>query len=326
MVDPGLQTIIAVIDERATHGWLIIDTKLCVMYANKWLCTKWQKDRAEISGKSIAELTCGEKKPDGLEGCLRYLTETIENGREFVNAEFSHEAGPVYSWYLVNTYLVQDAAGNVQYALGSYMPVNKLQAIEGKLDSMHMGIIRAFCKAAETRDMSMRNHSESVAELMAGFAAFMGMQDTDAAFAYLAGIAHDIGKIGIPEHILNKPGKLSEDEYRVIKEHSRIGAEILEEIEGFSDIAVIIRHHHERYVGGGYPLGLQGEEIPLVSRMLSLCDSYDAMTADRVYRRSLTIADALKEIEACAGKQFDPVLSRIFIRFVRRTILRADAV
>lgn len=151
---------------------------------------------------------------------------------------------------------------------------------------------------------------------MEEYARFLGLAEEDVTQAYVVGLVHDIGKIGIPETILNKPSKLSKEEFDVIRKHPAIGADILAEISKFAQIAEIVRCHHENYDGSGYPSGLQGKAIPLMSRMMALCDSYDAMTTIRCYREPITPHKALEEIQRASGGQYDPELSRAFIDFM----------
>lgn len=131
-----------------------------------------------------------------------------------------------------------------------------------------------------------------------------------------AGLMHDIGKIGIEEEILNKKGRLSSDEWRIMKRHSEIGYRILSAANEFSDISTYVLHHHERWDGTGYPHKLKGEDIPLVSRIIAIADAYDAMTSQRCYKKILTKKEAVREIIENAGKQFDPYIAKLFVEKV----------
>jgi HD-GYP domain-containing protein (c-di-GMP phosphodiesterase class II) len=132
---------------------------------------------------------------------------------------------------------------------------------------------------------------------------------------------HDIGKISIPDYILNKPGRLTPDERAVIELHPVKGAEVLEPLEFLKPAIPIVRHHHERYDGTGYPDGLEKERIPLMSRILACADAFDAMTSQRPYRRRrLTIREALEEIKNNSGSQFDPKISHLFIRVIQTQV------
>ncbi|WP_371364296.1 Cyclic di-GMP phosphodiesterase [Sporomusa rhizae] len=180
-----------------------------------------------------------------------------------------------------------------------------------------MSIVQMFCRVIGDRDSYTAKHSKNVARLMADFAQYSDLTVEDVSMAYVVGIVHDVGKVSVPDHILNKPGRLTEEEFAVIKQHPDIGANILEEVVGLEQVAEIVRHHHERYDGEGYVQGLSGESIPLFSRMLALCDTFDAMTTARCYReKPLSTNEALAEISRCAGTQFDPQICRSFIEFI----------
>jgi HD-GYP domain-containing protein (c-di-GMP phosphodiesterase class II) len=140
------------------------------------------------------------------------------------------------------------------------------------------------------------------------------MPERELQFLELAGLLHDIGKIGIPEHILNKKGALSDAEYAIVKQHPVSGSRILRDISEMSDIALYVRHHHERFDGKGYPDGLTGERIPLPARILAIADAYDAITSTRPYRGASSRTAALAELKRAAGAQFDPKLVEVFVR------------
>jgi len=181
------------------------------------------------------------------------------------------------------------------------------------------GIVNQFCKAVGTRDAYTACHGETVADLMAGLAVHMSFSEWDWQIAYLAGITHDIGKVGIPDNILKKSTALTKDEYEIIRTHPVIGAKMLAEFEGFDEIIPAVRHHHERVDGKGYPSNLRGDNIPKLSRMLAVCDAFDAMTSPRIYREPVAVCVALQEIARCAGTQFDTEIASQFIEFIKRT-------
>ena len=128
-----------------------------------------------------------------------------------------------------------------------------------------------------------------------------------------AAILHDIGKIGIPDSILNKPGRLTDEEYRLVKEHPAIGAEIVKQVKALEPVASIILQHQERWDGKGYPYGMKGEDIPMEARIISVLDAYDAMTSDRSYRKALPVQTAIAELKRCSGTQFDPKVVNAFL-------------
>lgn len=179
-----------------------------------------------------------------------------------------------------------------------------------------MDAIEGFCHQVYYCDPYTARHAEHVADLMAGLATQMSMSTEEINMAYVVGLVHDVGKIKTPESILTKPARLTEEEYRIMKKHSTEGAEMLATLEGTESIVVIMRHHHERFDGRGYPDGIKGEEIPLFSRMLAVCDSFDAMTTNRCYRDPVNLEECLREIRNCAGGQFDPLICDVFLDFI----------
>ena len=163
----------------------------------------------------------------------------------------------------------------------------------------------ALARAVDVRMAAAHGHSSAVADLAARIASAMGCGPERLSRLRLAAMLHDVGKIAVPEAILRKPGRLTEDEMAIVRTHADAGAEIATQIEGVEAIAAWIRHSHEHVDGSGYPIGLRGEDIPLESRILLVADAFDAMTSDRAYRAALPVADALAELRRCAGRQFD---------------------
>jgi len=173
-------------------------------------------------------------------------------------------------------------------------------------------VVKSMIRILELKDKYTKGHSERVAKLSVKIAQKMGLSDEEINMVYWAGIVHDIGKIGIPDEILNKPTRLTDEEYKIIKKHPVLGEQVLSQMSYLKELSVIVRHHHERWNGTGYPDGLRREEIPLLSRILAVADAFDAMTSDRSYRAALNIDKALKEIEKNAGVQFDADVVKAF--------------
>jgi len=173
--------------------------------------------------------------------------------------------------------------------------------------------LTVLAKLIEMRDSYTAGHSEKVSMWSEIVARKLGLSREEQEKIKLAARLHDIGKISIPDGILNKPAPLTEEEYAEIKKHAALGAGILSNIESLKEVSKIIRHHHEWYNGEGYPDGLTGEEIPLGSRIISVADAYQAMTSDRPYRKAFSKEKAIAELERGAGSQFDPKIVRIFI-------------
>jgi polar amino acid transport system substrate-binding protein len=174
--------------------------------------------------------------------------------------------------------------------------------------------IRSLVSALEAKDKYTEGHSRRVAENASMMAQMLSFSSFDIEELHLAGLFHDIGKIGITESVLNKKGQLTSEEYDLIKTHPLISQKIVEQVPQFKRISKIIRHHHEFFDGNGYPDALQGQQIPVGARIMTICDAYDAMTSDRSYRPALSESRALSIIERNAGTQFDPELVKIFLR------------
>jgi len=174
------------------------------------------------------------------------------------------------------------------------------------------GAISSLARALNARDGYTRFHSDAVARLSVRIARRMRLANQDVERIYLAGQLHDIGKIGIPDAILQKPGRLDPEEYDVIKTHSTVGADILAPIPGMGPVAKAIRHHHERFDGAGYPDGLQGEGIPLWARIVAVADTYDALTNNRPYREGLPAPRACEILTEVSGTQLCPDCTEAF--------------
>jgi len=178
---------------------------------------------------------------------------------------------------------------------------------------MFLGTVRALTASIDAKDPYTCGHSERVADLAASLARALGLNTDAVERIRIAGLVHDIGKIGVPEAILRKPGRLTDDEVVAMKSHPAIGHRILQDIKQLADVLPGVLHHHERYDGKGYPQGLAGEGIPLSARIIALADSFDAMSSNRTYRAALPRAKVLSEIRACAGAQFDPRMAEVFV-------------
>lgn len=173
-----------------------------------------------------------------------------------------------------------------------------------------------LANALEAKDEYTRGHSDRVAALARRLALEAGLTVRQADVIAQSGLLHDLGKIGVPEHILRKPGPLTQEEWAVMRRHPVTGSQIVAPIESFAEGALIVRHHHEREDGSGYPDGLSGETIPLGARVVAVADVYDALTSERPYRRALTHAEALERLTAEAGRTLDARLTSLFTDMV----------
>jgi len=190
--------------------------------------------------------------------------------------------------------------------------------------SMSGKTIKAIINTLHEKNKREEQHLFRVSALCLGMGNALGLQEYENEELKLVGLLHDIGKIAIDENVLNKPGKLTEDEWIEIKRHPEIGYRILSTVNDMSDMASYVLYHHERWDGNGYPKGLKKDEIPFVSRIISIADAYDAMTSERSYRSALTEEVAIAQLRKNAGIQFDPGLVSIFIEKVLDKLMSSN--
>src|SRR5512137_1120878 len=181
-----------------------------------------------------------------------------------------------------------------------------------RLQENSLNVLRTMVNVLEQRDSYTAGHSRRVTEIALTIAARVGIPDDDLKTLRLAGLIHDVGKIGIEDTILRKPARLTAEEYAVIRTHPERGVQIIEPLDFLRGTLPIVRHHHEYFDGHGYPSGLAGEQIPLGARIIAIADTYDAITSSRAYRTARGRDEALAEIRRCANSQFDPELVSLF--------------
>lgn len=190
---------------------------------------------------------------------------------------------------------------------------DELEETNEKLEQAYLECVQTLRYTVEAKDTYTRGHSDRVSEFSVLIGKKLGLPEEQLKILRIGGLFHDIGKIGIPDSILQKEAKLTDDEYSEIKNHPSIGAHILGAASIFKDIIPIVKHHHERYDGRGYPSGLAGENIPYLARIAAVADTFDAMTSKRSYRDALDLQYVKDEFERCKGTQFDPQIAEVFI-------------
>jgi putative nucleotidyltransferase with HDIG domain len=240
-------------------------------------------------------------------------TESLQAVRKIQLSEFSNLNGLLFfaSW----------RPETAEAFTSKYLPILARQAISALSNARfhergernYIQTIGALASAVDAKDPYTHNHSRNVTAYALSLADYLGMGETDQGSVRNAALLHDIGKIGVPDSILNKPGSLTDDEFAVMKTHPELGYRILKPVHAFRNLVQAVRYHHERYDGGGYPAGLSGKEIPLMARILTVADAFDAMYSDRVYRPSPGLDYAKAELRENAGSQFDPSLAYSFL-------------
>lgn len=242
----------------------------------------------------------------------------------FVNKRFffTVAAGTIIKYFIVgllihSNVVVIPIVLVVILSLISYLILHRFQgyvkAISDSYRSRFEGIVKGIIAALELKDPYTRGHSERVAYYALTLAQRLQKYNEDELEAfYYSCLLHDVGKVSLPDSILTKPGKLTPEEYEIVKQHPVVGSEAIKDIEKLPNSIDVIRYHHERWDGQGYPDGLEGEEIPLLARVVAIADAFDAMTSDRSYRKAISPEEAYNRILEAEGTQFDPELVQVF--------------
>ena len=194
--------------------------------------------------------------------------------------------------------------------------VSRLEEVNATLDTVNIGLLESLGAVIDAFDLYTYGHSTQVSIYARALAGAMDLPKDEQANIFKAALIHDIGKIGITEKIICKPGKLTTEEMNTIRQHPIIGADIVRRMEGLHDLVPLIRHHHERWDGTGYPAGLAGEEIPIGARIIALADAVDAMYSSRPYRETLTFEEMIAEVGSNSGVQFDPQVAQVFLSVI----------
>src|ERR1700723_2896962 len=196
-------------------------------------------------------------------------------------------------------------------------PALQVKLVEEQLAALRSSLVCAFNQLLDLKDLNTGVHSTRLAEWALHVAGELGLEGSSLSDIEVAALLHDIGKIGIPDAILQKPAKLTDQEYDLMKKHPEYGWAVLRNVPGMERASLIILHHHESYDGKGYPAGLKGEEIPVGSRIVSVIDSFDAMVSSRPYREGLPFEEAERRLLQARGTQFDPEVVDRFLPLAR---------
>src|SRR5450759_5457 len=248
----------------------------------------------------------GEQHVDSVTGALAALCVPLVSSEGVVGAIAVGSRDRSFRFSSDDVRLLSTIANHVTIAIGNIELFSSLQ-------DAYLATVRSLAAAVDAKDPYTHGHSDRVATYYGAIAEKLDLSGEQRIALEMAAYLHDIGKIGIRESILLKPGELTDEEMGQMRHHPLIGANILKPVAFPWPIAPVVRHHHERYDGGGYPAGLKGEEIPLLARILTVADAFEAMTTDRPYRPGRTQEEAIEELHACEGGQFDPRIVKAFV-------------
>lgn len=332
----ALDSVNELIINASPCGVMVIDNNGVIVAYNENLKRHRSVRDVALMKRKFQDVFYQGKRKDERGGYLDPLLETLETGRGLTKEVYLQiDVSGKGTICRASTAPLRDKRGKhigacgVYYDLTPYRQKKKqlnekkqmLIEANAQLLSQHMETIRAFANAIAARDINTRWHSEKVAEYAQQICFNLGVDEHMAKMAYLAGLLHDVGKIGVPESILTKPGPLTDPEYQIIKSHPEIGVQILGSMKNMEEILEVIKYHHERYDGDGYPAGKKGKDIPLLSRVLAVADSFEAMTSDRSYRKSFSMDKAIDEIKRNSGTQFDPQVVDSFMEMVQEQFI-----
>jgi len=224
---------------------------------------------------------------------------------------------------LADTFAAYAAAGlnNTQLYKQTHHQAQHMVSLVERLEQSYDHTLITLSSALDVRDRETKGHSQRVADLFLVLVREMDLPEAQWTNLYRGALLHDVGKIGVPDAILHKPGKLDKHEWEVMRQHPEIGYHILQNVDFLGKGLDIVRYHQEKYDGTGYPHQLVGEKIPLAARIFSIVDAYDAMTSDRPYREALSHEKALQKLRENAGTQFDPQGVEAFLKLVERGLV-----
>ncbi|MCG2720715.1 MAG: PAS domain S-box protein [Thermodesulfovibrionales bacterium] len=313
------------------YGVMLVDLGFNIQRANKYISNLCGISLKDIKGKNISELFMDKHLEESLKAHNKHIVSL--GGYEYFDSKhkkyFIRYETPIPGENgltkalviaLVDISELKDKEKRLIESRDAFL--NMLKEIDfsyKELQDVHKDLILAFVNALDAKSPWTKGHSERVTSYAVSIAKELGLRDRDIDTLRTAALLHDIGKIGTYDVVLDKPGKLTKEEFEIVKKHPEHGEQILKPIKQFGHLLKVIRHHHERIDGKGYPDGIKDGEIPLLSKLITIADSYDSMTSDRPYRPALPREFALSELKNCSRTQFDPHVAEAFLRVLERS-------
>lgn len=311
--------------EQLPLGVILSDTEGEIVYINHTAEKIRNVSRAKLLGRNIID--CHKKQSqenvkramnriaESPQISYRRMVEDKKNEKHYINtyAGVSDENEKGVGIVVYTEDVTEKRKVELERATAYRMLQESGDNLKKRYHELLVASLESIMKLLEKRDVYTRYHSEKVCEYSLRMYEFRYGVGVDYDTLKIAASLHDIGKVGIPDEILRKPTRLTNDEYNVIKTHSVIAEEILRPLDTGSELSKIVRHHHEHFDGSGYPDGLRGNEIPELSRIIAIADAYDAMRSDRPYRKALSFENCIKEIVMHIGTQFDPEWSKVLL-------------
>lgn len=313
------------------YGVLLVDMNFNIQRANKYISNFSGISLKNMKGKNINELFIDDQSEESLKshdkhiislGAREYYDSRYK--KYFIRYETPIPGGDGLTKALIIAIVdiseIKDKEKKLIESRDAFL--NMLKEIDfsyKELQDVHKNLILSFVNAIDAKSPWTKGHSERVTGYSVSIARALELKDQEIETLRTAALLHDIGKIGTYDILLDKPGKLTKEEFEIVKKHPEHGEQILRPIKQFQHLLKIIRHHHERIDGKGYPDGIKNDEIPLLSRIITIADSYDSMTSDRPYRSAPPREYALSELRNCSGTQFDPLAAEEFLRVLGKT-------
>lgn len=285
-------------------AYVVMDRDHKVVYANNYVLDITGHKREELIG-----IRCFDIVNKGIPCPNCAVRQAFRTGKrsKILKEELGKDGKPIYTEMIAVPIHHED--GSFDYVMEIIIGRTEEVSLRKQVERDFVKLVEMLSYVLETRDAYTGSHSNNVKEMSMKIADKLILSDLQKKELYIAANLHDIGKVGIADSILNKTGKLTDEEYEIIKSHPVMGAKILSNIESFDSIKEIVLYHHERYDGKGYPEGLKEEEIPFLARIVAIADTVDAMTTTRSYRQGLSFQYARDELMKYRGTQFDPMLA-----------------